>query len=54
MKLPAPKIFFGKAVHTKSDIPIFATSKDIIKFPGPYNTTNNMEDKVMKIKWVVF
>lgn len=50
VKLAAPKILFGKYVYIKSDIPIFATSKCIINFHGLYNTTNDMEDKVMKVK----
>ena len=50
VKLAALKILFGKYVYIKSDIPIFATSKCIINFHGLYNTANDMEDKVMKVK----
>ena len=54
VKLAALKILFGKYVYIKSDIPIFATSKCIINFHGLYNTANDMEDKVMKVKQIVF
>ena len=38
----------------KLPAPIFATSKSIIEFRSPYNTTDDMEDEIMKVRWRVF
>jgi len=54
VKLPAPKNFFSEDVYIKSDIPIFGTSKSMIKFRGPYNTSDDIEDDMMKVRWRVF
>ena len=54
LKLPVPKNFFSENICISSDIPIFATSKSMIKFCKPYNTTDDMEDDIMKDKWRAF
>ena len=38
----------------KLPTPIFATSKSVIKFRSLYNTTDGMEDEIMKVRWRVF
>ena len=47
VKLPAPKNHFSKDVTITSDIPIFATSKDRLKYKGPNNSVDDVEDKMM-------
>ena len=34
--------------------PIFATSKSRLKYSGPYQATDGVEDKMMKVRWNVF
>ena len=54
VKLPAPKNHFSKDVTITSDIPIFATSKEAIKYKGPNNSSDEIEDKMMDCRWKVF
>jgi hypothetical protein len=54
VKLPAPKNFFSEDVHVNSDVAIFGTSIDMIKYRGPYGTRNDMEDEMMKVRWRLF
>ena len=54
VKLPAPKNFYSEDVCISSDIPIFATSKSMIKFRGTFNTTDEREDEMMKVRWRLF
>lgn len=53
VRLPAPKNHFASDVKIDTDIPIFATSKDRIKFKGPYNTTDEIENDMMASRWRV-
>ena len=36
------------------DTPVFATSKDVIKFIGKYNTTDEIKNDMMAVRWHVF
>ena len=54
VNLPAPKNHYATDVCIDHDIPIFATSKDTIKFRGPYNAEDKNEDDMMASRWKVF
>lgn len=54
VKLPAPKNHFARDVVISGDVPIFATSKDRIKYLGPNNALDEREDKMMDCRWKVF
>ena len=54
VKLPAPRNFFRDDVVISSDVAIFATGIDEIKFRGPYNARDAREDAMMKSRWRVF
>ena len=41
-------------VVINSDIPIFATSKEKLKFTGRFNTNDSMEDEMMDVRWRTF
>jgi len=49
--LPAPKNHFTSDVCISKDTPIFATSKDPIKFVGRYNSTDERENEMMTVRW---
>jgi len=51
VKLPAPKNHFVSDIVIDTDIPIFATSKDRIKFKGPYNAEDQRETCMMDSRW---
>ena len=52
--LPAPKNNYKSDIELKTDIPIFATSKERISYVGRYNTTDPMETEMMMARWKVF
>ena len=54
VNLPAPKNHFATDVCVDTDVPIFATSKDVIKFRGSYNAEDKSEDDMMASRWKVF
>ena len=54
VNLPAPQNHYATDVCINHDIPIFATSKDIIKYRGPYNQEDKNEDDMMASRWKVF
>ena len=54
MHLPAPKNHYATNVCIDHDVPIFATSKDTIKYRGPYNAEDKNEDNMMASRWKVF
>ena len=54
VNLPAPKNHFAMDVCIDTDIPIFATSKDVIKYRGSYNAEDQREDDMMESRWKVF
>ena len=54
VNLPAPKNHFAMDVCIDTDIPIFATSKDVIKYRGSYNAEDQREDDMMASRWKVF
>lgn len=54
VKLPAPKNLFAEDVVIDSDVPIFATSIGPIRFKAPYGVTNDMEDRMMAVRWKEF
>lgn len=51
VKLPAPKNHFSTDVIITSDIPIFATGKEKIKFRGSYNAIDDRETAMMDSRW---
>ena len=53
VNLPAPKNHFDMDVCIDTDIPIFATSKDVIKYRGSYNAEDQREDDMMASRWKV-
>ena len=54
VNLPAPKNHFAMDVCIDTDIPIFPTSKDVIKYRGSYNAEDQREDDMMASRWKVF
>ena len=54
VKLPAPKNNYAEDVHITSDLPIFATSKTSIRYRGSYGATDEVEDKMMEVRWKVY
>ena len=54
VNLPAPKNHYATDVCIDHDVPIFATSKDTIKYRGPYNAEDKNEDDMMASRWKVF
>jgi len=53
VNLPAPKNHFSTDVCINDDTPIFASSKSIIKYKGPYNSQDQGEDDMMASRWKV-
>lgn len=51
VKLPAPKNLFSEDVIIDSNVAIFSTSKEQIAFKGPYNTTDAIENDMMRVRW---
>ena len=49
-----PKNHYATDVCIDHDVSIFATSKDTIKYRGPYNAKNKNEDDMMASRWKVF
>ena len=49
--LPAPKSHFAKDISVESDVSIFATGKDKIKFIGMYNSVDERETATMDSRW---
>ena len=54
VKLAAPKNVLSEDIYIISDIPIFATSISMTEFCGHYNTADDMEDEMTKVRWRVF
>ena len=54
VNLPAPKNHFVKDLCIDSDVPVFATSKEIILYRGPYQTEDSVENDMMASRWKVF
>ncbi len=57
--LPAPMNHFSKHVHIASDIPIFATGSDMLKWYGGHpdeihTTRHQNEDEQMSKRWKIF
>ena len=50
----APKSTYAKDILFNRDTPIFATSKEPIRYPGRYNTTDERENEMMDIRWKFF
>ncbi len=50
----APKSSYAKNILFKRDTPIFATSKEPIRYPGWYNTTDERENEMIDIRWKFF
>ena len=54
VNLPAPKNHFATDICIDTDVPIFATSKDVIRYGGSYNAKDKSEDDMMASRWKVF
>ena len=54
VNLPAPKNHFATDVTIEGDIPIFATSKEIVKHSGKFNLPDDREQEMMDSRWKVF
>jgi hypothetical protein len=54
VNLSAPKNHFVTDVCVDLDIPVFASSKDIIKYRGSYYAEDKLEDDIMASLWKVF
>ncbi len=54
LHLAAPKTSYAQDILFDKDTPIFATSKETIKFPGKYNTTDEIENEMMAVRWKTF
>ena len=52
--LPAPMNHYAQDVCINTDVPILATSKDIVKYVGRFNATDDMETDMMASRWKVF
>ena len=50
VNLPAPKNHYATDVCIDHDVPIFATSKDAIKYRGPYNAEDMNEDDMSSVR----
>ena len=53
VKLPAPKNQYAGDVVICKDTPIFATSKDKVRYRGSYNTSDERETEMMSVRWKV-
>ena len=51
---PAPKNHFTSDICIDKDKPVFAISKDVIKFISKYNITDEIENDMMAIRRHVF
>lgn len=54
VRLPAPKNLFSEDVEISTDVPIFATSKSIVKYRGSFGLTDEVEDEMMNVRWKVY
>ena len=54
VKFPAPKNIFSKDVIIKTNLAIFATSKSEIRYLGPYNREDPIEDEMMASRWKIY
>ena len=54
MNLPAPKNHYATDVCIDNDVAIFATSKDTIKYRGPYKAEDKNENDMMASRYKVF
>ena len=52
--LPAPKNHFANDICIVRDTPIFATSKERVRFRQTYNRTCEKEDAMMDARWKVY
>ena len=52
--LPAPKNHFASDICIDKDAPVFATTKDVIRFIGKCNTAGEIENDVMAVRWHIF
>ena len=52
--LSAQKNHNASDICIDKDTPVFASRKDVIKFIGEYNTTDEIENDMMAVRWHVF
>ena len=52
--LPDSKNHFASDICIDKDTPVFATSKDVIKFIGQCTTTDEIANDMMAVRWHVF
>ena len=54
LDLPEPKNHSANDICINKDIPVVTTSKDVTKFIGRYNTTNEVENDMLAVTWHVY
>eukprot|EP00794_Sanderia_malayensis_P001981 gene1981-biopygen1803 len=54
LHFPAPKTTYAQDICLERDTPVFATSKETIKFIGKYNQPDEKETEMMAARWKVF
>ena len=52
--LPAAKNHFASHISIDRDTPVFPTSENFITFIGKHNTTDEIENDMMAVRWHVF
>jgi hypothetical protein len=52
--LPTPKNIYARDIYIDRDTPIFATGKAEIKYIGKFNTTDDIENEIMSVRWKLF
>ena len=49
--IPTPKNIYARDIYLDRDTPIFATGKAEIKYIGKFNTTDEIENEMMSVRW---
>ena len=52
--LPAGKNYLASDICIDKDTPVFPTSENFITFIGNHNTTDEIENDMMAVRWHVF
>ena len=52
--LPTPKNMYARDICISRDTPIFAIGKAEIKYIGKFNTTDDIENEMMSVRWKLF
>ena len=52
--IPIPTNIYARDICLDRDTPLFATGKAEIKYSGKFNTTDEIENKMMSVRWRLF